>query len=85
MLYVPDEFTVAVNGPSLTPSGAVSVSVIVAPGVPLPTMLACVAPTIGLLGDNEPVRFAVAAFTVRLTVAAPRVNPPFFPSRMMLL
>jgi hypothetical protein len=56
---LPDELTVVVNGPLLTPSGPVSVSVMVAPGVPLPTILACVTPTTGLLGDNDPVKVTV--------------------------
>lgn len=82
----PDAFTVVEYGPCTVPSGQISaVSVTVAPGLAVPTMLTLVTPTVGLLGEIEPVSVAAGAFTITLTADAVRVADPLAPCRMMPL
>ena len=66
------------------PSGPVSVSVTVEPGVAVPANVTGVTPTIGLLGEIAPVSATDPVFTVRLTAIAPRWYDPFFPYSTML-
>lgn len=84
---MPDAFAVVEYGPCVVPSGhASAVSVTVAPGLAVPTMLAFVTPTVGLLGESDPVRVAVGALTVTLTGdGTARVTDPLAPCSVMLL
>src|SRR5688500_9498931 len=60
-----------------------SVSVTVEFGVAVPMILTLVTPTIGLLGDNVPVRFDGAELTVKLTFFC-LVRPPPRPSSVIV-
>ena len=69
----------------MVPSGHVSVvSVTVAFGPAVPTMLVFVTPTVAP-GDRVPVSLDVPPVTVRLTGEAERVTDPFAPCNVILL